>query len=292
MSKLKESIEDGVFPVTTEVGPPKGTNIEHELAAAVALKDRVTAVNVTDLQSAVMRVGSLAVCRLLKERGVEPVLQVTCRDRNRLSLQSELLSAAVLGVENVLCLTGDHIVLGDHTEARPVFDLDSVQLLKAASSLNSGHDLAGHELDGTPDLFLGAVVTPEFEPLELQLLKMKKKIDAGARFFQTQAVFTPDKFKAFMDRVSSWNVPIMAGLVVLKSAGMARFMNRNVAGVFVPDELIGKMKKAPSKERKKRAAEITAGIIREVHPYCQGIHLMPLGWDDVVPDILQQAELS
>jgi len=292
MSNLKEALKNGKFPVTSEIGPPKGTNVEHEIEAAVKIKDKVTAVNVTDLQSAVMRVGSLAVCRLLKERGVEPVLQVTCRDRNRISLQSELLSAAILGIENVLCLTGDHIVLGDQKEARPVFDLDSVQLLKAVSDLNSGVDMEGHELDGTPDLFPGAVVTPEFEPLDLQLIKMKKKIDAGAQFFQTQAVYDTDKFKAFMDKVSQYNVPVMAGIVLLKSAGMAKFMNENVAGVFVPDNLIEEMKNTAKEDRKKKAVEIAARIIGEVKDCCQGIHIMPLGWNDVVSNIVEQSELG
>ncbi len=292
MSRLRKALETGGFPVTSEIGPPKGTRVDHVLEEASKLKDKVAAVNVTDLQSAVMRVGSLVMCIRLKEMGVEPVLQVTCRDRNRISLQSELLSADVMGVENVLCLTGDHIVLGDHQEARPVFDLDSVQLLKAVEILNGGHDLAGHELEGAPNLFAGAVTTPEFEPMDLQLLKMKKKIDAGAKFFQTQAVYDTEKFKAFMDRVSGWNVPVMAGLVLLKSPGMAKFMNKNVAGVFVPDNLIEEIKKTPKADRKKKAAEIAARIIREVRPYCQGIHLMPLEWDEVVPDIIEQAELQ
>jgi len=292
MSRLREALQAGEFPVTSEIGPPKGIHVQRELESAALVKDKVTAINVTDLQSAVMRVGSLAMCRLLREQGCEPVLQVTCRDRNRLSLQSELLSAAVLGIENVLCLTGDHIVLGDHPEARPVFDLDSVQLLKAVDDLNSGRDMAGHQLDGTPSLFPGAVVTPEFDPLEPQLIKMKKKIDAGAQFFQTQAVFDPDNFKAFIDKVSNGNVPIMAGIVVLKSAGMARFMNENVAGVLVPERLIEEMQKTPKGDRKKKAAEIAARIIREVRPYCQGVHIMPLGWDDVVEDMLQQAEVA
>ena len=292
MSRLREALQAGEFPVTSEIGPPKGTHIQRELESAALVKDKVTAINVTDLQSAVMRVGSLAMCRLLREQGCEPVLQLTCRDRNRLSLQSELLSAAVLGIENVLCLTGDHIVLGDHPEAKPVFDLDSVQLLKAVDDLNSGRDMAGHQLDGTPNFFPGAVVTPEFDPLEPQLIKMKKKIDAGARFFQTQAVFDPDKFKAFIDEVPDRNVPIMAGIVVLKSSGMARFMNANVAGVSVPERLIEEMQETPRGDRKKKAAEIAARIIREVRPYCQGVHIMPLGWDDVVEDTLQQAELA
>ena len=291
MSRLRSVLETGGFAVTGEVGPPKGVNTDGIAEAVEILGGRVVALNVTDLQSAVMRVGSLATCRLLLDRGVEPVLQLTCRDRNRLALQSELLSAWVLGIENVLCLTGDHIVLGDHREAKPVFDLDSVQLLKAASMLNAGRDMAGHALDGKPDLFAGAVVTPNFEPLELQLTKMRKKMDAGAKFFQTQAVFEPEKFARFAEQAAEMEVPVLAGIVVLKSAAMARFMNKNVAGVFVPDALIEEMDKTAKGDRKKKAAEIGARIIEGVRGHCQGVHLMPLGWDDVAVEMLDMAGL-
>jgi 5,10-methylenetetrahydrofolate reductase len=181
MTKLKEALTAGRFAVTSEVGPPKGVNIDEYIDHAQAIKERVTAFNVTDLQSAVMRFGSLATCRLLIERGMEPVLQMTCRDRNRLALQSDLLSAYGLGVENILCLTGDHQKLGDHQEAKGVFDLDSVQLLVAAKNLQEGKDLAGNELEAAPEFFLGAVVSPEAEPLEPHIIKMRKKIKAGAR---------------------------------------------------------------------------------------------------------------
>jgi methylenetetrahydrofolate reductase (NADPH) len=292
MSKLKNRLEKGEFVTTGEIGPPKGVNLEECLSDAELLKNQVTAINVTDLQSAVMKIGSLAVSARLIQRGIEPVFQLTCRDRNRLALQSDLLSAWSLGIENVLCITGDHPVLGDHSEAKPVYDLDSVQLIKAASSLNQGHDLSDHELDSKPDFFIGAVVTPAAEPVEPQIIKMKKKIDAGAMFFQTQAVYEPDKFEQFMNRVQSFNKPVIAGLVILKSAAMAKYMNSNVAGISVPETIIEEMANTPKQDLKKKSAEITANIIRQIKPFCQGVHIMPLGWDNLIPDIMEQAEIS
>ncbi len=289
MSKLKEKLASGNFVVTGEIGPPKGANIDKCLQDAEALRDYVTAINVTDQQSAVLRVGSLGVSGRLVERNLEPVFQLTCRDRNRLALQSDLLSAWALGIENALCLTGDHPIMGDHTEAKPVYDLDSVQLLKAASGLNNGYDMSGHELDSRPDLFLGAVVTPALEPVEPQVIKMKKKIEAGARFFQTQAIYEPEKFASFMDKIAGFNVPVIAGVVILKSATMAKFMNENVAGINVPDGIIEEMAATPKEDRKKKAVEITAGIIRQVKPLCQGVHIMPLGWDELVPEVIKAA---
>jgi methylenetetrahydrofolate reductase (NADPH) len=289
MSKLKKALENGRFVVTGEIGPPKGVDLDQCLHDADVMAGHVTAINVTDLQSAVMRVGSLAVSARLVAKGLEPVYQLTCRDRNRLALQSDLLSAGALGVENALCLTGDHPVLGDHSESKSVYDLDSVQLLKAAQRLNQGHDMEGHELDSAANLFLGAAVTPGADPLEPQIIKMKKKIDAGARFFQTQAVYEPDAFKRFMDQVQGFGVPVLAGIVVLKSAAMAKFMNQNVAGISVPDGIIAEMEVTPKEDRKKKAVEVSARIIEQVRPYCQGIHIMPLGWDDLIPEIVEAA---
>jgi len=289
--KLSELFTKGKFVVTSEIGPPKGVNIEPLLEEAELLKGKVDAINVTDLQSSVMRLGSLAVCRLLKERGIEPVFQVTCRDRNRLALQSDLISAYVLGVENVLCLTGDHNVLGDHPESKPVFDLDSVTLLQTAKGLIEGKDMAGNKLDGTPDFCLGAVVNPGADPLEPQIIKMEAKVEAGAQFFQTQAVYDVKKFEQFIRATEHIKVPIMVGIVLLKSAGMARFMNANVAGVFVPDELINIMAKASKEERPRKSMEIAVSLIKQMKGMCQGVHLMPLGWDKYVPRILEEAEL-
>jgi len=250
------------------------------------IKDKVDAFNVTDLQSSVMRLGSLATSRLLIEKGMEPVFQMTCRDRNRLALQSDLLSASVLGVRNVLILTGDHTVLGDHPQAKPVFDLDSVSLLKVASGLMKGKDMVGNDLDGIPDFFLGAVVSPGYEPQELQILKMERKIEAGARFFQTQAVYDLVAFENFMKQASKFRVYILGGIVLLKSAAMAKFMNENVAGVNVPEKYINMMATADKKDRPKVSVQIAAELIKGMKGLCSGIHIMPLGWAKYVPDVL------
>ncbi len=291
MSRLRQALESGTFVVTGEIGPPKGVDLTKCLTDAEAMRGHVTAINVTDLQSAVMRVGSLAVSARLAERGLEPVYQLTCRDRNRLALQSDLLSAAALGIENVLCLTGDHPVLGDHSETKPVYDLDSVQLLKAAQGLNNGYDMEGHELESSPNLFLGAVVTPGADPIQPQIVKMRKKIAAGARFFQTQAVYDSTGFERFMEQVQPLGVPVLAGIVVLKSAAMAQFMNENVAGISVPESVVAEMEATPKADRKKKAVEISSRIIQQIRPFCQGIHIMPLGWDELVPEIVEQSDL-
>jgi methylenetetrahydrofolate reductase (NADPH) len=287
--KLLEIFQSGKFAVTSEIGPPKGVDIEEMLNDAELLRGKVDALNVTDQQSSVMRLGSLAVCHLLKKKGLEPVFQITCRDRNRIALQSDLLNAYVLGIENVLCLTGDYISLGDHPGAKPVFDLDSVSLLHAASELQQGHDLAGQKLKGSPSFCLGAVVTPGANPLEPQIMKMEKKVKAGAQFFQTQAVYDPKKFEDFMDQVKPLNVPVMVGIVLLKSAGMARFMNKNVAGVHVPESLIDEMDETDNKVQK--SIEIAARLINEMRDLCQGVHIMPIGWEKKVPAVLEAAGL-
>ena len=290
--KLLDIFESGRFAVTSEVGPPKGIDIEDMIDDAELLRGRVDAINVTDQQSSVMRLGAMAVCHLLKERGLEPVFQITCRDRNSIALQSDLLSAHVLGVENVLCLTGDYVSLGDHPGAKPVFDLDSVSLLHAASELQQGRDLSGQALKGSPSFCLGAVVTPGANPLGPQIMKMEKKVKAGAQFFQTQAVYEPERFEDFMNQVKYLDVPVMVGIVLLKSAGMARFMNANVAGVHVPESLIEEMAGAGGRRaRTEKSIEIAARLIRQMKDLCQGVHMMPIGWEKLVPAVLDAAGL-
>ncbi len=286
---FKEKLVSDKFIITSEIGPPKGVDILEILKEAENMKLRVDAINVTDLQSSVMRVGSLAICHLLKDRGIEPIYQITCRDRNRLALQSDLLSAYTLGIENVLVLTGDHPVLGDHPEAKPVFDLDSTQLLVVARNLEAGKDMIGNPLKGAPKFTLGAVVNPGAQPLEPEIGKLEKKIKAGAEFIQTQAIYEVDKFKRFMDLTKHINVPILGGIVLLKSAGMARFMNKNVAGVFVPDNLIAEMESA--KDKSEKSIEIAARLINELKPLCRGVHIMPIGWDRYVTRVLDKAGL-
>ncbi len=289
---LKPSLEAGKFVVTTEVGPLKGTDTTELEEVAELLLGRVDATNVTDQQSSVMRLGSLATCHLLKQRGLDPVFQMTCRDRNRLALQSDLLSAYVLGIENVLAITGDLPSLGDHPQAKPVYDLDSVQLLWVIGRLNEGYDMVGNELKGKPNFFPGAVVNPGADTetaFELQLIKMEKKITQGAKFFQTQAIYDVETFAKFMKRVEGFGVPVLAGIIPLKSVGMARFMNKNVAGVFVPDELINKM--AEAEDKVKTGIEIAAELIKELKGISQGVHIMAIGSEKRVPQILDAAGL-
>lgn len=288
--KLSELFASGKFVVTSEIGPPKGVDIHEAMEEAEHLKGKVDGINVTDLQSSVMRIGSMAICHLLIDKGLNPIFQMTCRDRNRIALQSDLLSAWVLGIENVLALTGDHPALGDHPQAKGVFDLESVQLLETIQKLNSGYDLAGKELKGSPAFCSGAVVSPASDPVEPQILKMEKKINAGVQFFQTQAVYEVESFEKFMKKVKHFNVPVMAGIVMLKSAGMAKFMNKNVAGVRVPQNLIEEMDKATDKVAK--SIEITVKLIKQLKPLCQGIHIMPLGWDKHVPTVLSESDLA
>jgi len=289
---LQSVLESGKFTITTEIGPLKGTDTTEIMEIAKLLRGRVDAVNVTDQQSSVMRLGSLATCHLLEEEGLDPVFQVTCRDRNRLALQSDLLSAYVLGIENVLAITGDLPALGDHPQAKPVYDLDSVQLLWVIGRLNEGYDMVGNELEGKPNLFPGAVVNPGADTeasLELQIIKMEKKINAGARFFQTQAIYEPDKFYRFMKRVEGFKVPVLAGIIPLRSVGMARFMNRSVAGIFVPDETIKKM--ADAENKTEMGIQIAADLIKQLKDVCQGVHIMAIGWEKKVPQILDAAGL-
>jgi 5,10-methylenetetrahydrofolate reductase len=287
---LEEKIQAGKFLVTSEICPPKGIDTKMILEDAELIRGRVDAINVTDLQSSVMRLGSLAVCVLLKQRGLEPIFQLTCRDRNRLGLQSDILSAASLNIENLLILTGDYPTLGDHPQAKPVFDLDSVQLLGVVKKLQDGLDMVGNRLEGSaPRFCVGAVVNPGADPLEPAIIKMEKKIEAGAQFFQTQAVYDINIFENFLSRIKHLKTTILAGIVLLKSAGMARYMNKNVAGVNVPDILIHQMQAA--KDRVVKSVEIAACLIKELKPMCQGIHIMPIGWDKKVPLVLDAAGL-
>ncbi|HUS47356.1 MAG TPA: methylenetetrahydrofolate reductase [Phycisphaerae bacterium] len=299
VSRLQAALEAGKFVVTGEIGPPKGTNIGpviHE--AEKYLKGTVTAVNVTDIQTAVMRAGSMVGCKLLIDAGIEPVFQMVCRDRNRLALQSDLLSAYILGVRNVLSLTGDHTTMGDHPEAMPVYDLDSVGLLQAMCALEAGRDLGRdmkgnlNALDGVPKFFKGCCVTPCADEVEPQILKLEKKVEAGAQFVQTQAVYDPAAFEKFMKRVEHVKVPILVGIVMLKNAGMAKYMNRSVPGVLVPDRIIQKLTDCAKEDREKVSTELCGQLVREMKDMCRGAHLMTLGWDHCVPGIIQAAGLA
>jgi methylenetetrahydrofolate reductase (NADPH) len=290
--RLKDVLAQAKFAVTVEYNPPKGTNVSMLLENAKPLLGRVHAVNVTDNTAAVMRASSLSICRLLYEMGHDPVMQITCRDRNRLAIQSDLLGASILGVRNILCLTGDYPTVGDHKDAKPVYDLDSVQIMHLVQGLNHGHDLAGHKLDGATDFMIGAAVTPEADPLGPILLKFETKTNAGAQFFQSQAVYHPEKFRSFMQTVRKFKVKVLAGILLLRSAKMAEFLNANIPGVSVPDEMIAELRAAGPPHELDAGVEIAVRTIKAVRPYCDGVHIMAIRAVDRLPEILTKAELS
>jgi methylenetetrahydrofolate reductase (NADH) len=293
ISAFKKALQSGKFVVTSEVGPPKGTNLDRFKHHIELLKDKVDALNVTDHQSSVMRYPSLGGALLVKELGGEPILQMTCRDRNRIALQSDLLFAHSRDIRNVLCLTGDSVILGDHKEGKGVFDLDSSQLLATIRLMEKGKDLGGNALEGSVSFCAGAIVTPEADPLEPQLIKFEKKIEAGAEFIQTQAVYDLDNFRSFMDYARQFPVKILAGIILLTSAAMARFMNKNVAGVRVPQELIDEMASAPKGRALEKGIQICGRMIRRIREegLCDGVHIMAIGKEEVVPEIMSAAGL-
>ena len=293
VSLFKKALESGKFVVTSEVAPPKGTNLEKMTHHIKLLRDKVDGINVTDHQSSVMRYPSLGGALLVKEMEGEPILQMTCRDRNRLALQADLLFAYSRGISNVLCLTGDSILMGDHKEAKGVFDMDSSQLLATIRKLEKGKDLGGNDLDGSVSFCSGAIVTPEANPLEPQLIKFEKKVEAGAEFFQTQAVYDLELFKHFMEYARQFPIKVLAGVILLTSAQMARFMNKNVAGVNVPQDLIDELAAAPKGRAIEKGIEIAGRMIKKIRKekLCAGVHIMAIGREDLVPEIMSAGGL-
>ncbi|HTP64574.1 MAG TPA: methylenetetrahydrofolate reductase [Geobacteraceae bacterium] len=286
ISRLQKRLESGEFVITCEVCPPKGSDCGEFLEKAGSLRECVDAINVTDNQGANMRISPLAASALLVREGIEPIFQITCRDRNRMALQSDLLGAAALGIVNVLALTGDHISFGDHPQARPVFDLDSVQLLRAMQELGGGRDLSGNPLHGAPLFYPGAAAAPEAEPFQLTLYKLEKKVAAGARFFQTQAVFNPEKFRLFREAIGHLNVKVIAGIFLLKSAGMARYVNAHIPGLTVPDSIVEELAGAASPID--CGVAIARRLAAEIRPFCDGIHVMAMGKEELIPDIIKE----
>ena len=303
MSELQKALESGIFAVTAEMAPPKGCDFSEQLAAAQLLRGKVHAVNVTDMQSACLKASSLGLCIHLRRAGLEPILQITGRDRSRMAVMGDVLSAASFGIDAVLALTGDHPVVGDCKESKPVYDLDSVGILRMLSRMEeTGTDCGGNPLSGpAPRLFKGAAVTPVYEPRALQINKLRQKAEAGARYIQTQGIFDLDQFRDFLEDVdkAGIDVPIMAGIIPLKSAGMARFMNQNVPGIAVPEEMIARLDAAaaegkekgikglPAKLGMELAAELIAKIREE--KLCPGVHIMAIGAEKNVPAILEMA---
>ncbi len=285
---LENKLAAGEFVITSEVSPPKGVDCAEFLAKAKTLQGLVDAINVTDNQGANMRISPLAVASLLIREGIEPVLQLTCRDRNRLALQSDLLGAAALGVRNILALSGDHISFGDHNAGKPVFDLDSVQLLQTMATLKSGTDLAGNKLHGVPSFFSGAAAAPEAEPFELTIFKLQKKAAAGAAFFQTQAVFDPERLARFSAAVRPLHVKVIAGIILLKSAGMARYITRHIPGLKVPEQVVAEL--ADAADPVAAGVRIAGRMAAAARHHCDGIHIMAMGREELIPEILKASE--
>ena len=287
---FSESLKSGKFVVTTELNPPKGTDLRTLFRDAESLNAMVDAFNLTDSPGANMAMAPIAAAHLMRDRGIEPILQVTGRDRNRIALEGEILAAAALGINNVLCMSGDPPGRGDHPDAVGVFDLKAETLLEAVSSINSGSDMYGNKLKGTPSIFAGAVANPGADDLDTELARMEEKVRMGASFFQTQAVYDASTFATFMDTARGFGVPVLAGMIVLKSARMARFLDEKLPGVSVPGRIIDEMDSAtvPSEA----GVEITSRLIRDVRDMCDGTHIMAIGWESRIPAILTSAGLN
>lgn len=288
LSSLRSKLETGRFVITAEVYPPKGSDCSGFVETSRSVSQIVDAINVTDNQGANMRISPLAASAILVREGIEPIYQVTCRDRNRLALQSDLLGAYALGIPNILALTGDHITFGDHPEGKPVFDLDSVQLLQVIEGLNNGRDMNGAQLSGGTSFFCGAAAAPDAEPLELTLFKLEKKAAAGARFLQTQAIFDPSRLERFLQAVRHLPVKVIAGILVLKSAAMARYINKNIPGLSIPDTIIDELSRAADPAAK--GVEIACRLAGEAAELCDGIHVMAMGREELIPRIVESVK--
>jgi len=288
---FKERLESGKFVVVTELQPPKGRDLSELFEYADLLKGRVDAINVPDLQNAIMRLGSLSVCTLLKAKGTEVIFNLSCSNRNRLALQSELLNASALSLKNILLIQGDHPSIGDHFEAQAVFDLDVMGLLGAAKRLQEGYDLMGNDLQGKPQFCLGTQInaTAKGHVLDLEAMDMEKKIRMGVDFFFTSSIYDATLFEPFIKKVAHFKVPIIAGLTLLKSVGMARYVNKHVEGASIPDSIIDQLMKASDKQR--ASIEIAGGLIKELKGLCQGVQIIPLGWEKQIPALLDYVGL-
>ena len=287
MSHLGTALDGDGFVVTSELTPPKGTSLDSLVDRARMLSRHVDAFNVTDSHAARMAMAPMAVAHILLDHGVEPIMQITGRDRNRIAIQADLLGAWALGVRNIAFMGGDPPSNGDHPDAKGVFDVVSADIIRAAAGMSGGTDMAGNALDGSPDFRIGAVVNPGARDLDKEIARMVEKREAGATFFQTQAIYDAGAFERFADKVDSLDVQLLAGILPVKSPKMAAYMNEHVPGIDVPDALIRKL--AESSDRAATSSEMAAAIISEIRPMCRGVHVMAIGWEDKVPGILEAA---
>ncbi len=295
-TNLEKVLDSGRFAVTAEAGPPKGTSAGVIQRKGELLRHCCDAINVTDNQTAIVRMSSFAGCVLLKQQGADPILQMVTRDRNRIAIQSDVLGAIALGISNILCLSGDHQKFGNHPTAKNVFDIDSIQLIQTLKNMRDEKKfLCGEDISGEAPLFIGAVENPYADPFDFRVVRLAKKVKAGADFIQTQAVYDIAKFARWMEMVTERGldkeVHILVGVIPIRSAGMARYMRDYVSGVSVPDEIVTRMEEA--KSAKEEGARIAIEVIEQIKemPGVHGIHIMAVGWEDIVPEIVAQAGL-
>ena len=298
ISKLQEILAKGEFAVTAECGPPRGANPEVIRKKGAVLNGYVDAVNVTDNQTAIVRMSSIAACAHLLQMGLEPVMQMVVRDRNRIALQSDIMGAYSLGIKNILCLSGDHQSFGSQPDALNVFDIDSMNLIRTVQTMrDEGKDMSGFDLNDPPVMFIGAAANPFADPFEYRVIRLAKKIDAGADFIQTQCIYNMDRFKEWMKMAReeglTEKVHILGGVTPLKSAGMAKFMNNKVAGMDVPEALIDRMAGVPKEKAVEEGLKICLETIAELRDIegVHGVHIMAIEWEDIVGEIVESAGL-
>ncbi|MEA2971422.1 MAG: methylenetetrahydrofolate reductase [Alphaproteobacteria bacterium] len=292
MSVLEEKLRSANFVVTTELTPPKGINLSEFFAKADVLKNIVDAINITESPRARMAVEPKSVGHLLQDRGIEAIVQITARDRNRIAVQADLLGGCLLGIANFVFMTGDDPKNGDHPEAKGVFDLTTIELLRAARSLRSGRDLSGTDLHGSPQMFLGSTINPGSQDLAREVDNTRRKIDAGSQFFQTQAIYDADSLARFLDACKLGDVPLLAGVIPLKSVKMGAWLNTNVPGVHVPSALLEELERAGPEGEAAKGIDIAARTIRRLRNICRGVHIMAIGWEHRIPEILRAAGVS
>jgi methylenetetrahydrofolate reductase (NADPH) len=297
-SPLEKILERGEFAVTSECGPPRGADQEVIRRKGTLLTEVVDAVNVTDNQTSVVRMSSFSSCVILKQMGLNPVLQMVTRDRNRIAIQSDILGAAALGISNILCLSGDHQKFGDHSSAKNVYDLDSIHLIQTVKYMrDEGKFLGGDEIKGAPRFFIGAAANPFADPFEFRVIRLAKKVAAGAQFIQTQCIYNVERFKKWMDMVRDRGlhkkVHILGGVTPMKSSGMANYMKKMVPGMDVPDELIARMKGVPKEKMAEEGIKICVETIQQLKAIegVHGVHVMAIEWEEMVPRIVEEAGL-
>ena len=292
MCQFEKKIRSTNFVVTTELTPPKGVDLSEFFAKADALKSSVDAINITESPRARMAVEPKSVGHLLQDRGIEAIVQITARDRNRIAIQADLLGGCLLGIRNFVFMTGDDPKNGDDPEAKAVFDLTTIELLRAARSLRNGSDLSGNPLHGAPHMCIGSTINPGSRDFAREVENARQKVESGSQFFQTQAVYDTDSLTRFLDAAKLGDIPVLAGVIPLKSAKMGAWLSANVPGIQVPAAILEELERAGPEGEAAKGVELAAATIRRLRNICQGVHVMGIGWESRIPEILRAAGIS